>query len=73
MNKFKLYSRVSDHETFLEIWESGAERPGAVFIYSPAFCANNYGELIPWIFECAGKFRSPYVAFELAQWGLCFI
>ena len=58
-----LYSRISDHETVLELWASSTKHPDSVFYFSDfeipkEFVENNSSNPIfiyQWLIECASK------------------
>ena len=53
---FKLYSRISDHETVLELWGASTKHPDSVFYFSdfkPSGWFDKVDQVVPWIFECA--------------------
>lgn len=67
-----LYSRLSDHETVLELWAASTKHPDSTFYFSnfrlcPWF--EPQAQIVPWIYECASKLNFPYHAYELAKWG----
>lgn len=72
MGGYKLYSRLSDRETVLELWGGSTKHPDCVFYFS-SFELSGWFEpedqTIPWIFECASKLNVPYHAYDLAMWG----
>ena len=70
MAGYKLYSRVSDHETVLELWGASTKHPDSVFYFSDfKLCAwfDPQEQIIPWVFECASKMNFPVHAYELAK------
>lgn len=69
---FKLYSRIADHETILECWESSTKHFDARFFFSEFEKTEYFDEdayIVPWIYECASKMIWPDYAFKLAEWG----
>lgn len=69
---YKLYSRISDHETVLELWGASTKHPDSVFFFSDfELCPwiEPEWQIVPWIFECASKLNLPIHAYELARWG----
>lgn len=71
MNKFKLYSRLSDHETILELWGASTKHPDTIFYFSNFTLSDWFSpqeQIVPWIFECASKLTIPYHSYELAKW-----
>jgi len=72
MSNYKLYSRLSDHETVLELWSSSTKYPDSIFFFSN-FQPNKWwlepeAQIMSWIFECASKLIFPYHAYRLAKW-----
>lgn len=68
---FKLYSRISDHETILELWGGSTKHPDCVFFFSDFQLSEWYkpeDQVISWVFECASKMNIPYHAYALAKW-----
>lgn len=68
---YKLYSRISDHETILELWGASTKHPDSIFYFSDFklydwFDKND--QIVPWIFECASKLNFPVHAYYLAKW-----
>ena len=81
-NGIKLYSRVSDHETVLELWGASTKHPDSVFHFSNFKLA----EFVPpelqvyqWLLECASKLTWWFYAKQLADfansyyWKVCWI
>ena len=69
---FKLYSRISDHETILECWGASTKHPDSIFHFSDfTLCPwiEPVYQTLPWIFECASKMNLPFHAYKLARWG----
>lgn len=69
----KLYSRLSDHETVLELWEASTKHPDSVFYFSD-FRKNEYlpdsAQTFQWLLECASKLMWPFHAFCLADFAM---
>lgn len=68
---FKLYSRIEDKETILELWEASTKHPDATFFFSDFYLCEYFepqSQIVPWIFECASKLNFPYHAYSLARW-----
>lgn len=66
----KLYSRLSDHETVLELWEASTKHPDVVFHFSKFLLSEWYepeDQIVPWMFECASKLNIPWQSYELAK------
>ena len=72
---YKLYSRISDHETVLELWGASTKHPDSVFYFSdfkPSGWFDKIDQIVPWILECASKMNWPIHSYELAKWA-CMI
>ena len=68
---YRLYSRIDDHETILELWGASTKHPDSVFLFSnfdlcPWIDSNN--QIVSWIFECASKLTFPFHSYYLAKW-----
>ena len=67
---YKLYSRISDHETILETWGASTKHPDATFYfsdfnkspYSDEFC-----QIFPWLLECASRMTWVSHAYSLGE------
>lgn len=71
MNSYKLYSRISDHETILELWGASTKHPDSIFFFSDFQLSEWFepeDQIVPWLFECASKLNFPYHAYSLARW-----
>ncbi len=71
MDSYKLYSRISDHETILELWAASTKHPDSMFFFSDFQLSEWFepeDQIVPWVYECASKMNFPYHAFSLAQW-----
>ena len=70
---YKLYSRLSDHETVLELWGGSTKHPDCIFKFSDftlSDWATAESQIVPWILECASKLSIPYHSYELAKWAV---
>ena len=60
----KLYSRLSDHETVLELWEASTKHPDSIFYFSE-FNKNPFlddkSQIFPWLLECAFPYLLPCI------------
>lgn len=68
---YKLYSRLSDRETVLELWGASTKHPDSVFYFSNFQLCDWFlpvDQIVPWIMECASKMSWPYHAYALAKW-----
>lgn len=68
---YRLYSRLSDHETVLELWGGSTKHPDVVFYFSDFVLSEWYepeDQIIPWLFECASRLNILYHSYELAKW-----
>ena len=73
MDSYKLYSRISDHETVLELWEASTKHPDSVFYFSDFEKSKWIDERIQipqWIWECASKLNWLMHAYGLALFGI---
>lgn len=69
----KLYSRLSDHETILELWGGSTKHPDSVFWFSDFKCSDWFepiDQIVPWLLECASKLNFPYYSYTLARWAI---
>ena len=66
----KLYSRVQDHETVLELWASSTKHPDSVFYFSEfklsEYCSD-YIQVYQWLLECASKLTWVFHARALVE------
>lgn len=72
MGGYKLYSRLSDRETVLELWGGSTKHPDCVFYFSNFNLSEWFepeDQTLPWILECASQLNIPYHAYSLAMWG----
>lgn len=71
MESYRLYSRLSDRETVLELWGASTKHPDSVFYYSEfklsPWC-DKVHQTVPWILECASLLNLPYHSYALARW-----
>lgn len=73
MGDYKLYSRLSDHETILELWGGSTKHPDSIFRFSDfQLCEwiDPHFQIFQWILECASKLTLPVHAFYLAEWAM---
>lgn len=71
MGEYRLYSRLSDHETILELWGGSTKHPDSIFHFSDFILSEWFEpeeQTVPWILECASKMNFPYHAYSLAKW-----
>jgi len=71
MNSYKLYSRISDHETILELWGASTKHPDSMFFFSDFKLCEWFepqDQIVPWLLECASKLSWPVHAYFLARW-----
>lgn len=70
---YKLYSRVSDEETVLELWGASTKHPDSIFYFSN-FQLSEWFEpeqqTFQWILECASKLNFQIHAYELVKWAM---
>ena len=72
---YKLYSRISDHETVLECWGASTKHPDCAFFFSEFKISawfDRQDQIVPWILECASKKNFPIHSYEMAKWA-CMI
>ena len=70
---YKLYSRISDKETVLELWGASTKHPDCMFFFSDfkkCEWIDPYYQIFQWILECASKLNLPTHAFELSLYAL---
>lgn len=68
---FKLYSRLEDHETVLEIWGGSTKHPDVTFHFSKFETApwfEDVDQIVPWVLECASKLAFPINSYRLGEW-----
>lgn len=73
MDSYRLYSRLSDHETVLELWGASTKHPDSWFFFSDFEKSNWIDEQLQipqWIWECASKLNWPMHAYGLALFGI---
>jgi len=66
----KLYSRLSDHETVLELWGASTKHPDSIFYFSDFKLCDWFEpqvQIAPWLYWCASMLNFPYHAYELAM------
>ena len=69
----KLYSRVSDHETILELWGASTKHPDSVFYFSDFNKVDYFSEdsqIFQWLLECASRLCFPFHAYSLARFAM---
>lgn len=70
---YKLYSRISDHETVLECWGASTKHPDSVFLFSnfvTTTLVSKESQIPAWIWECASRMVFPFHSYCLAQFGI---
>lgn len=70
---YKLYSRISDHKTVLELWGASTKHPDSTFYFSNFTLCDwfpSYRQLFQWILECASKLSFPIHARDLVDYAL---
>ena len=75
MSSYKLYSRINDRDTVLELWGGSTKHPDSVFHYSDfkksCVCDDNHPmQLTLWICECASKLTFPFHGIALVNWAM---
>ena len=69
----KLYTRLSDHETILELWGGSTKHPDSVFYFSnfkKVEYFEPYTQVFQWLLECASKLTFPFYAKDLTEFAL---
>ena len=72
---YKLYSRLSDRETILELWGASTKHPDSVFYFSNFDLSEWFepeAQIISWIYECASELNLPFHSYQLAKWACDF-
>ena len=70
---YKLYSRISDHETVLELWGASTKHPDSMFFFSDfKLCEwfDPQAQVFQWVLECASKLNFPTHAHDLTLYAL---
>ena len=71
--EYKLYSRIEDGETLLELWGGSTKHPDSIFYFSD-FNKTDWidyqNQIFQWILECASKLTLPVHAYYLAEWAM---
>ena len=69
----RLYSRLSDHDTILELWSASTKHPDSIFYFSD-FKKTEFFEpedqIFQWLLECASRLIFPVHAYDLAQFAI---
>lgn len=73
---YKLYSRLSDHETVFEVWGGSTKHPDSIFFFSnfkKSEWVSENAQIFQWLLECASKMNFPFHAKEITnfamEWG----
>lgn len=70
---YKLYSRLNDHETILELWGASTKHPDSIFYFSD-FKKTEFFEpedqIFQWLLECASRLIFPFHAYDLARFAI---
>lgn len=73
----KLYSRISDHDTVLELWGGSTKHPDSIFHFSEFqksdWVSEEESQIFQWILECASKLNFPFHAMELAEFAMDYV
>lgn len=70
---YKLYSRIDNHDTILELWGASTKHPDSLFRFSDFTLSDwfpSHRQLFQWILECASKLSFPIHARELTDFAL---
>lgn len=73
MGEYKLYSRLSDHDTILELWGGSTKHPDSMFFFSDFQKCEWIDEplqVFQWILECASKLTLPVHAYYLTEFAM---
>lgn len=73
VDNIKLYSRVSDKETILELWGASTKHPDSTFCFSnfrKCEFVDEDAQIFQWLLECASKLNFPFHAMELAEFAM---
>ena len=69
----KLYSRLSDHETVLELWGASTKHPDSIYYFSD-FRKTDFipakEQIFPWLLECASRLMFPFHSYCLASFAM---
>lgn len=71
--EYRLYSRLEDGETVLELWGGSTKHPDSIFYFSD-FNKTDWidyqNQIFQWILECASKLTLPVHAYYLTEWAM---
>lgn len=73
MQPYVLYSRISDHETILELWGASTKHPDSMFRFSNFKTCDWFPkdrQIFQWILECASKLSWPIHARDLTDFAI---
>lgn len=73
MEEYKLYSRLSDRETILELWGASTKHPDSIFYFSNFILCDwidSKDQIFQFILECASKLSLPIHAYDLTKWAI---
>ena len=71
MSDYVLYSRITDHETVLEVWGGSTKHPDVVYHFSDFVLSEWFepeDQIVPWLLECASRLTFPVHSYFLAKW-----
>ena len=69
----RLYSRVDNKDTVLELWGASTKHPDSVFRFSnfkKCEFIKEEAQIFQWLLECASKLNFPFHAMELAEFAM---
>lgn len=69
----KLYSRLCDHHTIMEIWGGSTKHPDCKFDFvdfKKSEWVSENAQIFQWILECASKMNFPFHAEEIAKYAM---
>lgn len=73
MQPYVLYSRISDHETILELWGASTKHPDSMFRFNNFKTCDWFPkdhQIFQWILECASKLSWPIHARDLTDFAI---
>lgn len=71
--EYRLYSRLEDGETILELWGGSTKHPDSIFFFSnfnKTDWIDYQNQIFQWILECASKLTLPVHAYYLTEWAM---
>lgn len=68
---YRLYSRIDNHETYLECWGASTKHPDSMYRFSEfekSDFMSDEESIFQWILECASKKTWAFHMFKLLHW-----